>query len=382
MKLFQTRLFGIIVLFGIVITLSLIIRVPNVTQVYAVCPTTTTLTTSPMCQFKSSTGVVSDRVNVSWNKISGATSYSLRWWFTDKNSSGTSTYNQCYLPNWFSGTSAGLDSDVNTDSKYAHIREDGWHCWPTSLASTTGGIGFAVYGNNSTCLIYKSNIAAAMCSTKPTAIPSSNPTPSLTTPPPHDTILNIALQLPGIGIKGNLHPLHTTRTVHLTIYANNVDPTQPNVKPLYDNPNVSVQFDSNSGFFLNSNVDIGSSLPTSTYQIFFKTPGYLRKQVLDAQGDKTFPTTADTINVLPSVMLIPGDVAPVYNVMDVSDFYAIVGCYNTKANTSSCTAGSQITDLNDDGVIDGVDINLWLSGFQTLLNNNNTSGAGDGAPGN
>ncbi|HET9947030.1 MAG TPA: hypothetical protein VFQ63_03120 [Patescibacteria group bacterium] len=215
----------------------------------------------------------------------------------------------------------------------------------------------------------------------PTSGPQNTPTPTPTSAPVPHTFLNVAAKLPGIGTGGNLSPKHPTRTAHISIYAKNVDPTQPNVTPVYDNKNVSILFNSNNGFFLNSKVDIGTTLPTDSYQIFIKTSGYLRKQVLDSQGNKAITITAQTTNQIPSVNLIAGDTALLYNVMDITDFYAITDCYGAKASGSTCKAGNVITDINDDGTIDGVDINYWLLGLQALQQSNNPEGNGDGPTG-
>lgn len=209
----------------------------------------------------------------------------------------------------------------------------------------------------------------------------ASPSPSVS-PTQHATKINLAISLMGIGVKGNLSPKHPTRTVHIQVYKKGDDPKQPNITPVADITNANVTFDSNSGYFLNPSLSLGN-LPTGDYQILVKTPGYLRREIEDNQNNSTFTLTLDQTTTLPSVPLIAGDTAPLYNNMQASDFYAIVDCYKDKATGSSCAAGNTITDLDDNGVIDGVDLNVWLLGMQALLQKDfNTDGSGDGITGN
>ena len=195
------------------------------------------------------------------------------------------------------------------------------------------------------------------------------------------TYISIAIQLPGIGAGGNLSPKHTTRTLHVSLYKSTVDPSQPNVSPIFTSKTIVVTYDRNTGYFVNNKVLIGN-IATGDYQLLIKTPGYLRKEWSGPDTTaKTIHLTGNAINAIPYNTLVPGDTSPIYNVMDASDFYAIVGCYKDKADSSTCAAGKVITDLNDDGVIDGIDLNLWLSGFQSLQTNNNPQGNGDGVTG-
>lgn len=222
--------------------------------------------------------------------------------------------------------------------------------------------------------------------TPPTATPTTKPgtptaTPTPTTPPASPTKLSIALQLPGIGVGGNLSPHHTTRTLHLSIYAADVDPTQPNVQPLFDSKTQTLTYNSSTGYFTNAGVNVGN-LATGDYQLLVKVSGYLRRQYADTSSStKTIHIESGQTTLVPTIKLIAGDIGPLYNVMDASDFYAIVGCYKDKANSSTCAVGSQIADINDDGTIDGIDLNYWLLGFQSLVSGNDPTGNGDGVTG-
>ena len=249
--------------------------------------------------------------------------------------------------------------------------------------------GIDLSGKNNNPLLYPSPVkVTCTTSTPPTPTPTHTPTPTPTqgsTPTPtippssHQTTLSLAIQLPGIGIGGNLSPKRKNRIVHISIYKADVDPSQPNITPILDDKTIHLSYQSNTGYFTNDNVVLKQAVATGDYQLLIKTQGYLRKEFKDTNASAdTIHITEGTKNLVPLIKLTPGDTAPLSNVMDASDFYAIVNCYKDKASTSSCAAGSQITDLNDDGVIDGVDLNLWLEGFQAVIDNN---GNGDGARG-
>ena len=313
-------------------------------------------------------------ITATMQALSGTSQYYVDWWF--KNSSGV--YNEC------NSVTSSTSFKITPGGNYT--KAVGSSCYPDA---DTENVGMA-YKSHSPCNGVYSNPASTtgiVSTPTPTpsptppgpAVPTATPTPS---PSPIHTYLNVALQLPGIGVGGNLSPLHPTRDLHVSIYAAGVDPSQPNVSPIFDNTSESIQYNSNNGYFINSKIDVGT-LATGNYQILFKSTGYLRKQAIDPNAsDNTIAITGGTTNIVPLTKLIAGDVTPIYNVMDASDFYAIAACYGSKATTSSCTAGSQITDINDDGVVNGIDLNYWLLGMQTLLNNNDPLGNGDGVTGN
>lgn len=213
-------------------------------------------------------------------------------------------------------------------------------------------------------------------SSNPTPTPTITPTPT----PAGDIVLNVAVKLMGIGLRGNLHPRHQQRRIHIQIYKATDDPSQPNISPVLDIPQVVVTYNATSGYFVNNHIDLGKKFVSGDYQILVKSPGYLRAEILDAQGNKVFTLSAGQVNTFPTIALIGGDTNALYNVMDISDFYALVGCYKDKASSSTCT-NKDLADLNDDGVVDGVDLNYWLDAMATLQTENK-NGGGDGVPGN
>src|SRR5204863_2658724 len=116
------------------------------------------------------------------------------------------------------------------------------------------------------------------------------------------------------------------------------------------------------------------NVQTGQYQIVVQMPHYLKQQ-LENSLDKTkiisFESTSSAL--FSSVKLIPGDISPLPNgdnIIDVKDYQALVNCYGSKANTPSCL-NKDAPDLNDDGVIDGIDYNIFLFGLRIYLIQNN-----------
>lgn len=306
-------------------------------------------------------------LNVSWpaqKNSSGvaATQYVLDWWFTDSNG----VYNECNKV--VSGTTTTISDADNTSANKAQTSTvHTAHCF---VPGAKIGASFRVNAPSVGC--YQQHGSPVQ------ACPTTGGGPVSTAT---HTLLNVTLQLPGIGQGGNLSPKHQQRNMHITLYAADQDPTQPGIKPLFDSKNFTLKYNLTTGFFTNESVDVGN-VPTGDYKLLVKVPGYLRKELSDSTSDtSTIHITSQTTTLVPLIKLVPGDVAALFNILDISDFYAIVSCYKDKANSSSCTAGSQITDINDDGTVDGIDINYWLLGFESLQTNGSAQGAGDGIPG-
>lgn len=204
----------------------------------------------------------------------------------------------------------------------------------------------------------------------PTPTISSTPTPTIQT----NTILSAQLTLPGIGsiTQGNLHPLHPSRDLTISLYniiTNHILTRQ--TKMIF-----------NGNYFINLNIDLGI-LPTGFYQIFIKTNGYLTLRLINAQGDNTFPLSQGTTLTLPPNELIGGDVAPISssssasfssltygdNSLDLKDYNLLIGCYGETPKTLSPSCQNlQVADLNDDGFINGIDYNILLKGLSLSAN--------------
>ncbi len=274
--------------------------------------------------------------------------------------------------------SNGCQVASNPNPDYCKSDSTGSNTGGTTSGSNTGGTttGGNTGGNTGGT---SSNPTSAP---KPTFTPTPTPTPGAGSGGiGGQAYLNLAVQLTGIGANGNVHPAHSTRLAHIQIYKKGDNPSQPNILPVANLKNIILTYNATSGYFLNPKIDLGKNFATGDYQILVKVPGALRRTVVDKQQNNVFTITVGQTTILPSINLIAGDVVPLYNVTDIADFYAIVECYQNFADTAFCTAGKSLVDLNDDGIVDGIDLNIWLLGMNTLLQADNASGNGNGVVG-
>lgn len=215
--------------------------------------------------------------------------------------------------------------------------------------------------------------------------PGTNPAPSISPPSGGSgthTYLNLAVLLPGLGAQGNGNTnFHSgnTRKMTISIYSKDANihdvTTQPLIAPLQ---NIVITYNTNNGFFTNTSIDLGTGLSDNEYQVLVKVPQFLRQRII------TTGTTDTTIHLIPGqtistqVSLVPGDVAPIFNVLDIQDYNALVSCYNKNVTANPACI---MEDINDDGQIDLVDLNLFLRGMRTLADLGSTTYQGEGAPG-
>lgn len=207
--------------------------------------------------------------------------------------------------------------------------------------------------------------------------PTNTPFPS-PTPTPIGPVLSMSFSLPGISsIGGNINPLHKKRDVYLYLYNSDVNTADLNVKPLItvktvayydDNPN-STTYTS----FVNKYIDMGRDvLDNYHYQIGIKTQQTLMQLVKDPDstslGGKIFRLARNNPSEIEHQDMITGDIYPIPtadNIMDINDYNMYVNCYGKKASTQECLNGT-LADLDDNGVVDGIDYNYMLLSFETL----------------
>lgn len=94
-------------------------------------------------------------------------------------------------------------------------------------------------------------------------------------------------------------------------------------------------------------------IPSGDYIVKVKVPNYLGRlitNILTVTNNKNY--------TLPLVTLFPGDVND-DNVLNILDYNSIVACFGNRQTSSTCENKVK-SDLNDDGRIDGVDINLFV----------------------
>lgn len=143
---------------------------------------------------------------------------------------------------------------------------------------------------------------------------------------------------------GNTYPLHPTRLAQVNVFnSQNTLVAQNNSVPIVYNTS-SENF---SGL-----ADMGS-LPSGTYLIRIKTQGFLTGKVPGIVS-----VSKGRVISLPSVPLVNGDVNG-DDQIDISDYNSLASCFGSKQQSSACTNPSS-ADLNDDGRVDGIDINVFI----------------------
>lgn len=229
----------------------------------------------------------------------------------------------------------------------------------------------------------------------PTPTSSITPTPTIS-PFQASTRLAFELVLSGVGPNGgNQNPKKPNRLLHVQIFGSGNREVA--------NKSVGISFDpqsqtfkgvveiENLGSVLGETTDVWSSFPvpswgwgrertptpTSTpilgsptptigpsvtppppggnnnFLVKVKTKRYLRKII-----DGITTLNIGTLNRMPITTLVIGDIND-DNKLTVEDYNVLIGCFASKANTSSCT-DKENADLDDDDSVGGVDLNLFL----------------------
>lgn len=150
------------------------------------------------------------------------------------------------------------------------------------------------------------------------------------------------------GNGGNMSPKHTSRAVTISVLNESNQPVgtaQGNVSYVSASQNFQ-------GNITLNNVTSGS------YLLNVKMDGYLGQKIAGI----TSITSGQTVT-LPNTYLVAGDVNN-DNQLDILDYNLLISCFGSKQSSASCTAAptstSEGADLNDDGVINGTDYNLFL----------------------
>jgi hypothetical protein len=203
--------------------------------------------------------------------------------------------------------------------------------------------------------------------TTPTPTPKPTNTPAPTnTPIPQSTKLSLNLLLQGIGYggdnqtpnaAGNFTPLSPTREVTVLLFDGN-------------NQNVATQlgtvtFNNSGGNFL-GNISFSPPIPLGSYVVKIKSPRYLRRQT---PGFITITSSNQTGTIsLAQTTLVVGD-SNGDDLIDILDFNILLDCYSDLLPPKSCSDETKKTsaDLNDDGKVNGVDINLFLRNLSTRV---------------
>lgn len=248
----------------------------------------------------------------------------------------------------------------------------------TAVGSTNGGTTTLSYGTLTQALsagpsdqasqdVLSTTTPAIVSISDNGATPSASPIPL---PTITGTGLDFVVLLDGIGAAGdsanpsgnslsNKNPLHPQRNLDVQVFDTNNN--------VVASTSAAVDYDTNSGTFMGA-IPLPTSVPTGNYYVTVKTDGYLRKLIPGIQAITSGQTTQ-----LPQVELVAGDVNGT-NVLNILDYNALLDCGagdinplplndpNSTFNSSVCQAHNppDLVDLNDDGIINSTDYNLWL----------------------
>ncbi len=142
---------------------------------------------------------------------------------------------------------------------------------------------------------------------------------------------------------GNTIPIHTTRTVTLTILNGSSQPVGTTQGSIIYNPSAK-------NF---QGTVVAKNLPPGNYLLTTTLPGFLSQKF----PGFTTVTSAQTIS-LPVISLITGNTNN-DGQLDILDYNLITSCFGSKSSSSSCT-NKLAADINDDGKVDAIDYNLFL----------------------
>jgi hypothetical protein len=151
--------------------------------------------------------------------------------------------------------------------------------------------------------------------------------------------------MPGIGgTGGNITPRRPSRTAEIKVFnsQNQVVKT------------VSGALAFNGTAFAGT-IDLGTGFASGTYTLKIKLDNTLVRLVPLMQN-----ITSGTTNQIPQVSLVSGDIDG-NNILDILDWNAILSC--VKGETACAQDKKTLADLNDDGKVDEMDLNIILRGF-------------------
>lgn len=198
----------------------------------------------------------------------------------------------------------------------------------------------------------------------PTPRLSTTPTPTI---PAGNAILALAIGLDAIGNTGdnntpndssgsNKNPKRPTRNVTVELF------NASNNQPVGTKRTGTVAYV--NGLFTGS-IDLGTGFTTGSYNIKVKSDGYLRRKALG------ITLTAGRINTLTKISLVAGDINIIGdikgdNAIDIRDYNILISCLSdptqTVDNHALCNSNAQyavLSDLDDNGVVDQLDYNLF-----------------------
>lgn len=201
-----------------------------------------------------------------------------------------------------------------------------------------------------------SPIATPQCVPRPECLDAASPclipeplngwcpptiTPPTASSPSTNVTITVQVQLPGIGPSGNTNPTTASQSAEISLYH-----ADSNVLLKTTSGTLTFAGTNFSGDITISNVQQGS------YLVKIKFPNTLQKLIpgiLTIRENQTYD--------LAQVSLIPGDMNA-DNILDEGDVTIFLSCFADQP-----CAQKNLSDFNDDSIVDGIDYNILLRSF-------------------
>lgn len=166
---------------------------------------------------------------------------------------------------------------------------------------------------------------------------------------------NMVVTLDGIG--PNAVVQSPARTATIKIFDNNgsLDTAKYTARDV-------LNYDPASGTFVNPKFNLGA-VPDGSYQMIIQIEKYIDEQLISNDGANFTFAAGATIEVRP-VRMRAGDIAPSPNgdnYINIIDYNVLIGCL-PGAPANACL-NKKIADLNDDGKVDQIDLNILQRNF-------------------
>jgi len=247
----------------------------------------------------------------------------------------------------------------------------------TAIASTNGGTTPVTFNSTTEALSAGPSEQASenvLSTTSPAIITISGASSISATPQPLPSVtgtsLGFTLLLDGVGAAGddanptgnslsNKNPLHPQRNLDVQVFNTNNN--------IVASTSADIEYDTGSGEFLGA-VGLPASVTNGNYYVKVQTDRYLRRLI-----PGIVQITSGQQTKVPVVNLIAGDTNN-DNVLNILDYNALLDCGygeisplpmndpNSTFNSKACQVHqpAQDVDLNDDGIVNSTDYNLFL----------------------
>lgn len=199
----------------------------------------------------------------------------------------------------------------------------------------------------------------------PSSVPTNTPVPTGTpiptpTLPPDSTTLAMSVRMPGIGlssggIENNPTPSRPFREAEVVVLDGDGNVVHSTIVNRTLDSDAASIFNDDLLFIYSGIEDLGTNFSSGSYTVKIRFDNTLFKRI-----PIIVEIVSDTENQAPAVTLVPGDLNQ-NNTMDIQDYNDFIACFR---GDPSCDSNLlTLADLNDNGNIDILDLNILQRGF-------------------